>query len=129
MGCVPICVTIEEVMKARNFSKALLYHLQWKVRLRKFLDGKGDFDVSEVSPENCEFGKWLCSDEITKYASNLEIREIERVHARLHKTAKRVYGLKMLGSDSAARQELRKMEATSMSLASLLTTMKIINNK
>jgi len=115
-------------MKAKGFSKALLYHLQWKVRLRKFLDGKEDFDVSEVSPEGCKFGKWLRSEETAGYASDIEIREIEKVHARLHKTARRVYGMKMLGEDDAARRELKKMEAISMKLVSLLTTLKIINN-
>jgi hypothetical protein len=115
-------------MKAKGFSKALLYHLQWKVLLKKFLDGQRDFDVEDLSPEKCEFGKWLRSDEITKYASPAEIREIEKVHAKFHESAKRVYALKMLDEDFDARQQLKKMEATSMKLVSLLTTLKIINN-
>jgi hypothetical protein len=115
-------------VKAKVFSKALLYHLQWKVSLREFLHGEGDFDVAELSPENCEFGKWLRSGETAKYASNMEVQEIERVHTWLHKTAKRVYELKMSGADTAALQELRKMETSCMRLASLLTTLKILMN-
>ncbi|MGD0883659.1 MAG: CZB domain-containing protein [Thermodesulfovibrionales bacterium] len=114
-------------MNAKDCSKALLYHLQWKVQLMKFLDGQGHFDIKELSPEDCKLGKWLCSDEITKYSSPAEIREIEKVHIKFHEQAKRVYGLKMLGEDSDARQKLNKLEATSVKLISLLTTLKAIS--
>ena len=115
-------------MKAKGFSKALIYHLQWKVQLKKFITGQGSFNIAELSPEECKFGKWLCSDEATQYASEKELREICKVHGKLHKTANRVYGLKMLGNDVTARKELAKMETTSMKLASLMTTLKAINN-
>jgi hypothetical protein len=115
-------------MKAKDYSKALTHHLQWKVQLKTFLDGQAQFDIAELSPENCKLGEWLRSDEITKYASPAEGREIEKVHTKLHKEAKRVYALKMLGEHLGAQQQLEKMEATSMKLASLLTTLKIISD-
>jgi len=115
-------------MKAKGFSKALIYHLQWKVQLKKFIDGQGSFNSAELSPQECKFGKWLCSNEAAQYASEKELREICKVHDKLHKTARRVYGLKMLGNDVMARKELAKMEATSMKLASLMTTLKAISN-
>jgi hypothetical protein len=114
-------------VKAKDYSKALIYHLQWKVQLKEFLDGQGDFDIAELSPENCKFGKWLRSDEIAKHASPAEIREIEKVHTQLHEKAKRVYALKKLGNDLDAQKHLTKMEATSIKLASLLTTLKIMS--
>ena len=114
-------------MKAKKYSKAIIYELQWKVQLKKFLDGQGHFDIAELYPENCKFGKWLCSDEITKYASPSEIREIEKVHTKLHQEAKRVYALKNLGEDLDAKQKLKKMEETIMRLVSLLTTLKVIS--
>lgn len=114
-------------MKANKYSKAIIYELQWRVRLKKFLDGQGHFDIAELYPENCKFGKWLCSDEITKYASPTEIREIEKVHTKLHQEAKRAYALKSLGEDLDAKQKLKTMEATSMKLVSLLTSLKVIS--
>jgi hypothetical protein len=114
-------------MKAKGFSKALIYHLQWKVHLRKFLDGQGSFNIAQLSPEDCKFGKWLCSSEAAMYASEQELREIKKVHDKLHKTANRAYGLKMLGNDVVALKELAKMEATSMKLVSLMTTLKAMN--
>ncbi len=115
-------------MKAKGFSKALLYHIQWKVELKRFLNGQGSFNIAELSPEECKFGRWLCSDEAAEYASEKELREICKVHDRLHETAKRVYGQKMLGNDIAARQELKKMEAIGMKLLSLMTTLKAIGS-
>lgn len=114
-------------MKAKGFSKALLYHLQWKVQLRKFLDGRGDFNVEELSFEGCRFGKWLCSDEITHYASRPEIRELEKWQTRILEIGKRVYDLKIRGKVTAAQRELRKLEPISMRLSSLLTTLKTVN--
>ncbi len=115
-------------MKAKSFSKALLYHLQWKLQLKKFLDGNGTFDVREISSEGCKFGKWLCSYEAAEYASETELREFCRVHEGLHKTAERVYRQKMSGNDAAARRELARLETLSMKLASLLTILQIMNH-
>ena len=114
-------------MKAKGFSKALLYHLQWKVQLRKFLDGRVDFNVKELSLEGCKFGKWLCSDEINRYASTPEIRELEKWQTELLEIGKRVYDLKIRGKVTAAQRELRKLEPISMKLSALLTTLKTIN--
>jgi len=113
-------------MKAKNYSKALIYHLQWKVQFKKFLDGEGDFNIAELTVENCKLWKWLHSEEILKYTSPSEIRQIEKVHNKCHERAKRVYALKKLDEDANARQELKKLEADSMKLASLLTTLKAI---
>ena len=111
-------------MKAKVFSKAFLYHLHWKGKLKKFIDGQGDFDVAKISPEACKFGKWLSSDEIKQYASPFERQELVSLHTELHDIAKRVYDLKILGQDNAARQELSKIEKYSMKLSSLLTSLK-----
>ena len=114
-------------MKAKNYTEALTCHLQWKVQFKKFLDGEGDFDIAELSLENCKLGKWLHSDGLCKYASLKELRQIEQVHGKFHECAERVYALKMLGRDFEARQELKRMEEASMILASLLTTLKAVN--
>ena len=114
-------------MKEKEFSKALLYHLQWKVQLRKFLDGRGDFNAKELSFEGSKFGKWLSSDKIIHYASRPEIQEIEKWQTELLEIGKRVYDLKIRGKVTAAQRELRKLEPISMKLGSLLITLKTIN--
>jgi hypothetical protein len=115
-------------MKPKILSEAFLFHLQWKIQLRDFIDGKGDFDVAEISPKGCSFGKWLCSAEIRQNASTLEIQELVSTHDDLHETAKRAYDLKILGQDNAARQELGKIVKSSIKLCSLLNAMNIITD-
>jgi len=114
-------------MKAKGFSKALLYHLQWKVQLRKFLDGRGDFNAKELSFEGCKFGKWLSSDEITRYASRPEIRELEKCQTELLEIGNKAYDLKIQGKDTVAQRELKRLEPVSIKLSSLLATLKTIN--
>ena len=115
-------------MKAKRFSKALMYHLQWKVLFKKFVDGKGSFKMADLSPEDSKFGQWLCSEEAARYASEKELLEIYKIHNKLCKTAKRIYFLKKLGNDVVARKELAHMEAASMKLVSLMSTLKSLNN-
>ncbi len=113
-------------MKVKGFSKAFLFHLHWKGKLKKYIDGNGDFDVAKISPEACRFGKWLCSDEIKQYASPVEIQKLVSLHTDIHDTAKRAYDLKILGQDNAARKELSKIDKYSMKLSSLLTALRVI---
>jgi Chemoreceptor zinc-binding domain len=115
-------------MRDKGVSQAFIYHLQWRTQLRDFMDGKGDFDVAEISPEGCSFGKWLRCDEIKQDASTPEIQELVSTHDDLHKIAERVYDLKMLGQDNAARQELRKVVKASLKLYSLLGALNIIKD-
>ncbi len=106
----------------------MICHLQWKVKLKKFLEGRGDFDIAELSPINCQFGTWLQSDEIARYASPTEIREIHKLHTTVHEKAKRVYDLKMSGQNSYAAQQFQEIEVTSMKLVALLTILKVMSD-
>lgn len=113
-------------MHIKDISQAFLYHLQWKSRLRDFVDGKEDFDISEISPDGCDLGKWLSSAEIKQYASDANIEELASAHNELHETAKRVYELKVMGQDSEARQELSNAVKSSLKIYSVLSALNII---
>ncbi len=113
-------------MKAKKYSKALICHLQWKVKLKKFLGGQGHFDFEHLSPGICKFGECLHSDDITRYASPSEVREIDKLHAAIHEKARRAYDLKLAGKDSYAKQQFQELEDTSMKLVSLLSILKVI---
>jgi len=114
-------------MKSKAFSKGLLYHLKWKADLKQFVSGRINFNAAEISPEDCMFGKWLRSDEITKHASALEIGQINKLHTELHEIAKRACELKKLDQNAAARRELKKMQTISMKLNSLLLALMASN--
>ena len=113
-------------MQIKDISQAFLYHLQWKSQLRDFVEGKGDFDISEISTEGCDLGKWLSSDEMKQYASNSDIEELVLAHNELHETAKRVYDLKLLGQNYSAQQELSNIVKSSMKIYSLLNALLVI---
>jgi len=114
--------------KSKTFSKGVLYHLKWKADLKEFIAGKINVNVAEISSEDCKFGKWLRSAEMTKYASTLEIRQINSLHTELHEIAKCVCELKMSGQNVASRREFKKMQTISMKLNSLLLNLMILNN-
>ncbi len=113
-------------MQIKDISQAFLYHLQWKSQLRDFVEGKGDFDVDEISPEGCDLGKWLSSDEMKEYASHSTIEELVLAHDELHETAKRVYDLKLAGQNLLAQQELGNIVKSSMKIYSLLNTLLVV---
>ena len=115
-------------MNDNEISKAFTYHLKWKSYLRKFVDGEGDFDIAEISPEGCNLGKWLSSGEINLYASPDEIQAVISLHNDIHDAARQVYELKMSGQDSAAKRELSKINKYSMDLHSLLARLNIITS-
>ena len=110
-------------MQIKDISQAFLYHLQWKSQLRDFVEGKGDFNIAEISPEGCDLGKWLASDEMKQYSSNSNIQELVSAHDELHETAKRVYDLKVVGQNLLAQQELGNIVKSSMKIYSLLNAL------
>ncbi len=117
------------LIKSKAFSKGLLYHLKWKADLKQFIFGKINSNVAESSSDACMFGKWLCSNEITRYASAFEIRQINNLHAELHEVAARACELKILDQNAAARREFKKMQSISMNLNSLLLNLLILNKQ
>jgi hypothetical protein len=121
-------IITEEIMRTKDFAKAFVFHLHWKGKLRKFIDGTGTFNIEQISPDACRFGKWLTSEEIKQQAPPSEIRELISLHNELHDIAKRVYDLKVSGNDYAARQEWEEIDRYSMELSRRLITLKIITD-
>jgi hypothetical protein len=115
-------------MQMKDISQVFLYHLQWKTRLRDFIDGTGDFDITEISPEGCDLGKWLSSGEIKQRVSDAHIEELVSAHNELHDTAKRIYDLKIMGQSNAAREEFSNIVKSSMTIYSLLNALNIITD-
>jgi methyl-accepting chemotaxis protein len=106
-----------------DFAVARVMHIAWKSSLRSFIDGKESMTEEQaVSHKDCDLGKWMYSDGITAYGTMPEMQELEKVHADLHAIVKRVIQLKNSGDNSAAEQELSKLEPVSQKIFSLLVT-------
>ena len=89
-----------------DLSAAKSAHLNWKVRLRSFLDGKGSLTEAEaVSHHDCAFGKWYYGEGMRKFGHIAELKEVEAPHAELHATIKDIVKARN-GGDAATAEKL-----------------------
>lgn len=120
-----ICIYSEINVETIDISEAIIYHLSWKIRLRGFLDGKEDITESQaLSHRDCDLGRWLFSNVITKYGEDPEVQELEKIHTEFHETVKRVLQMKYSGNVSISEQELIHMELLSEKIFSLLISIR-----
>jgi len=109
-------------MGALDFSMARMKHLTWKVRLREFMDGKKVLNDAElVSHKDCELGKWLYSDGLTRYGSVPGMKQLETAHANMHMQVKRIVHLMRSGDKAHAQEEFDKIGPQSERIVQLLT--------
>lgn len=115
-------------MSAQNtqfdFTMAKNKHLQWKIKLRSFLDGKATMTLDEaVSHHDCDLGKWLYSVGMNEYKSFSEMNKLESVHSDLHKVIKNVVNFKQSGNTAGAESELAKVNTLSNEIVGLLDSL------
>ena len=88
-----------------DLSAAKAAHLNWKTRLRAFLDGKEALSKDEaVSHRHCKFGKWYYSEGLAKYGDVPAMREVERPHEELHEMIRTIIEYKERGQMDQAEQ-------------------------
>lgn len=107
-----------------DFSQARFKHLNWKFRLRAFLDGKETITMEQaVSHRDCDLGKWLYSTGIEKYKQYAEMHELEKTHESLHSVIKRIVVLREKGEMDHAEAEFQKVEGISKTIIGFLDTL------
>ncbi len=88
-----------------DLSAAKAAHLNWKTRLRAFLDGKEALSKDEaVSHRHCKFGKWYYSEGLAQYGDIPAMREVERPHEELHEMIRTIIEYKERGQMDQAEQ-------------------------
>ncbi len=105
-----------------DFEQAKSKHLLFKSRLRSILY---DIDVDEtpvLSHYECSVGKWIYGHALQAYGHIPEMYELERVHAEIHTSAKRLVALHKSGKTIEAKNGLSEMEAIADQLLGLLST-------
>lgn len=106
-------------------SRELLYHIRWKVRLRRFFEGKEHISEEEVDPEEqCSFEKWLYSPKTTQYISGDTIGQLARLHVEFHSAAQRMHHRVISDDRNAARKELMCIDSIHAKLFALLVAMR-----
>ncbi len=104
-----------------NFSTIRFKHLQWKSKLRDFLDGKEALTEAEaVSHQDCALGKWYYGEGLERFGDIAEMKKMEKPHAELHTAVKEIVNLKNAGNIQAAEKEFKKIEPLSHKIVDLL---------
>ncbi|QQS08820.1 MAG: CZB domain-containing protein [Phycisphaerales bacterium] len=113
-----------------DFSSAKLKHSMWKLKLRDFLDGKPVLTPAQAtSHTDCDLGKWIYAEGLSKYGSIPEMLKLEKEHETLHVTIKTIVGLKVSGRNKEAEAEYLKVEPISRRIVDLLTVIESKSSK
>ncbi|HXH98855.1 MAG TPA: ATP-binding protein [Sphingobacteriaceae bacterium] len=105
-----------------DFEQAKSKHLLFKSRLRSILY---DISVDEspvLSHHECAVGQWIYNHALKAYGHIPEMQTLEKVHADIHSSAKRLVELHKAGKTQEAKDGLSEMEAIADNLVDLLTT-------
>ena len=104
-----------------DLSGAKSAHLNWKTRLRSFLDGKATLTEAEaVSHQQCAFGKWYYSEGMKNFGHIQELRDVEEPHAELHRTIKEIVKAMKAGDKAGAEKLYANVEGISKRIVALL---------
>jgi len=107
--------------KLLDLSSAKAAHLNWKTRLRAFLDGKEALTREEaVSHRHCNFGKWYYSDGLEHFGQLQGIIDVEKPHEELHELIRMVIDFKNNGQTAEAEAAYKQVDAISSMIVSHL---------
>ena len=103
--------------KSLDLSSAKAAHLNWKTRLRAFLDGKEALTLDEaVSHRHCNFGKWYYSDGLKHFGQLQGIKDVEKPHEEIHELIRMVIDLKSNGQTAEAEAAYNQVAAISSTI-------------
>ncbi len=103
-----------------DFEQAKARHLLFKTRLRSILFGIEIDETPVVSHYECAVGKWIYGHALKEYGHIPEMKELERVHANIHLSARELITLFRQGDVEEAHAGLAKMEMIADDLIDLL---------
>ncbi len=104
-----------------DLSAAKAAHLNWKTRLRAFLDGKEALSMDEaVSHRHCKFGKWYYSEGLAHFGDIPAMREVEKPHEELHEMIRTIIEYKERGQMDQAEEAYRYVSTISDQIVRLM---------
>lgn len=106
-----------------DFEQARAKHLLFKSRLRSILYGIEIDEAPVLSHYECNVGNWIYNHALITYGYLPDMVELEKVHAEIHVSARRLIALYKEGNVEAARLGLQDMEKVADNLVVLLTTL------
>jgi methyl-accepting chemotaxis protein len=104
-----------------NFATIRFKHLQWKSKLRDFLDGKQALtEAQAVSHHDCDLGKWYYGDGMRDFGHIQEMKDLDGIHAELHSTVREIVTLKNSGDLEKAEEKFERIGPMSEEIVGLL---------
>jgi PAS domain S-box-containing protein len=104
-----------------DFEQAKAKHILFKSKLRSILYGAKLTDEAPVlSHFECTVGKWIYNHALKAYGHIPEMKELEKVHADIHTSARELVALYKDGKEEEARKGLIGMENIADHLVGLL---------
>lgn len=93
-----------------NFATVRFKHLQWKSRLRGYIDGERHIDADEaVSDHDCALGVWYFGPGMQQFGEIEAMKAIEAPHRALHQMVREIMELTDAGDRDAARRRLEEL--------------------
>ncbi|MFK5914676.1 MAG: methyl-accepting chemotaxis protein, partial [Woeseiaceae bacterium] len=100
--------------KSLDLSSAKAAHLNWKTRLRAFLDGTEALTRDEaVSHRHCNFGKWYYGEGLEHFGQLQGMIDVEKPHEEIHELIRVVIDLKNNGQTAEAEAAYNQVAAIS----------------
>jgi methyl-accepting chemotaxis protein len=104
-----------------NFAAIRFSHLQWKSRLRAYLDGERSISRDEaLSERDCALGQWYYGPGMEQFGHLDVMQRLEEPHRRLHELVPQIMDLADRGQMSEANERLNELEPLSERIVNLL---------
>jgi len=104
-----------------DFSGARIAHLNWKRRIRKYLDGKEQMSVQDATSHvHCVLGKWLESEGMKNLGHIPLMKQLYQEHEQLHTLIKKIIIMKEHGQGYEAEQTYMKVSELSAAIVRML---------
>lgn len=111
------------MMSKIDFIMARTMHKNWIISLKSFLKEKGKLTQEQaLSHKDCDFGKWLYSEGLSKYGDIFEMKRLEKVHAKLHEEVRDLVAAKQAGDQKNQERLIIKIQVASQEITDLLKT-------
>ncbi len=96
-------------------------HISWKLHLESMLNKGAELSLDEIPDHTqCDFGKWLATDNGKGLQSHTGYPEMIRLHGQVHSIAHQIADLHHKGEQKKASELMKKFNTTSQNLFAAL---------
>ena len=86
-------------------------HKTWRLRFKRFIEGKEDIDPTEfVSHRDCKLGKWIYSEGVKEFGEKVEFKRLEVFHKEFHEVAKSIISDVKAGRSENVKAKFEKLD-------------------